>query len=114
MQSSMRAIAALAAGVSAQMPTPAAKPAAPAPTCPASGYSQPYYALFGQNAVKTDAPLSQKTVADAAASFQAAVVEVLVAKCRQACRKFGMTGLCFGGGVAANGSLPLCLASINA
>lgn len=25
------------------------KPAAPPPTCPASGYSQPYYALFGQN-----------------------------------------------------------------
>jgi N6-L-threonylcarbamoyladenine synthase len=63
------------------------------------------YALFGQNAAKTDAPLSLKRVADAAASFQAAVVEVLVAKCRQACRKFAVNRLCVGGGVAANGAL---------
>ena len=63
------------------------------------------YALFGQNATKTDAPLSQETVANAAASFQAAVVDVLVAKCRQACVKFGANRLCVGGGVAANGAL---------
>ena len=38
-----------AVGAAAQMPTAAPKPAAPPPTCPASGYSQPYYGLFGQN-----------------------------------------------------------------
>jgi N6-L-threonylcarbamoyladenine synthase len=63
------------------------------------------YALFGQNAARTDAPLAPHLVADAAASFQAAVVEVLVAKCRQACLKHGLTRLCVGGGVAANASL---------
>jgi N6-L-threonylcarbamoyladenine synthase len=63
------------------------------------------YALFGQNAARTDAPLSPKVVADCAASFQAAVVDVLVAKCRQACRRFNMNRLCVGGGVAANSSL---------
>ena len=63
------------------------------------------YALFGQNAVKTDAPLSPTVVADAAASFQAAVVEVLTSKCRQACLKHEMTRLCVGGGVAANSAL---------
>jgi hypothetical protein len=46
----MLAVAASAAvSVAAQMPAAAPKPAAPPPTCPASGYSQPYYALFGQN-----------------------------------------------------------------
>jgi N6-L-threonylcarbamoyladenine synthase len=63
------------------------------------------YALFGQNALRTGSPLPPEVVADTAASFQAAVVEVLVAKCRQACRRFGMTRLCVGGGVAANGAL---------
>jgi N6-L-threonylcarbamoyladenine synthase len=63
------------------------------------------YALFGQNAARTDAPLEPQTVADAAASFQTAVVDVLVAKCRQACRRFKMNRLCVGGGVAANGAL---------
>ena len=63
------------------------------------------YALFGQNAARTDAPLDSKTIADAAASFQSAVVEVLVAKCRQACKRFAMTRLCVGGGVAANSAL---------
>lgn len=63
------------------------------------------YALFGQNSSRTDAPLSPKIVADCAASFQAAVVEVLVAKCRQACRRFNVNRLCVGGGVAANGAL---------
>jgi N6-L-threonylcarbamoyladenine synthase len=70
------------------------------------------YALFGQNAARTDAPLSSQVVADAAASFQAAVVEVLTAKCRQACRRFGLTRLCVGGGVAANGALRRSLESM--
>jgi N6-L-threonylcarbamoyladenine synthase len=42
--------------------------------------------------------------ANLAASFQAAVVEVLVEKCRQALRKTGLKTLAVGGGVAANGS----------
>jgi N6-L-threonylcarbamoyladenine synthase len=41
-------------------------------------------------------------VADLAASFQEAVVDVLVGKCRQALRACGRQTLCVGGGVAAN------------
>lgn len=41
-------------------------------------------------------------VADLAAGFQEAVVEVLVAKCRLAVRQLGYRRLCVGGGVAAN------------
>lgn len=41
-------------------------------------------------------------VADLAASFQEAAVEVLVEKCRQALLKTGHRRLCVGGGVAAN------------
>jgi N6-L-threonylcarbamoyladenine synthase len=43
--------------------------------------------------------------ADLAASFQAAVVEVLVAKAAKAVRDLGAAGLCLGGGVAANSLL---------
>ena len=43
--------------------------------------------------------------ADVAASFQEAVVDVLVHKARKAAREIGATGLCIGGGVAANSSL---------
>ncbi|MGQ0830438.1 MAG: tRNA (adenosine(37)-N6)-threonylcarbamoyltransferase complex transferase subunit TsaD [Microthrixaceae bacterium] len=39
---------------------------------------------------------------DVAASFQEAVVDVLVAKARAAAREVGAKGLCLGGGVAAN------------
>ena len=48
-------------------------------------------------------PLTPQRVADLAASFQAAVVEVLVAKCRLALRRTGHRRLLVGGGVAANG-----------
>ena len=44
-------------------------------------------------------------VADVAASFQAAVVDVLVAKAKRAAAEVGATGLCLGGGVAANSLL---------
>ncbi len=44
-------------------------------------------------------------VADVAASFQRAVVDVLVAKARQAVREVGAKGLCLAGGVAANSLL---------
>jgi N6-L-threonylcarbamoyladenine synthase len=43
--------------------------------------------------------------ADVAASFQAAVVDVLVAKARRAGREVGAKGLVLGGGVAANSLL---------
>jgi N6-L-threonylcarbamoyladenine synthase len=42
---------------------------------------------------------------DVAASFQEAVVDVLVAKARRAAREIGAKGLCLGGGVAANSQL---------
>ena len=43
--------------------------------------------------------------ADVAASFQRAVVDVLVAKARRAAREVGAKGLCLAGGVAANSLL---------
>ena len=43
--------------------------------------------------------------ADVAASFQAAVVDVLVTKARRAAKKVGAKGLVLGGGVAANSLL---------
>ncbi|HUR49793.1 MAG TPA: tRNA (adenosine(37)-N6)-threonylcarbamoyltransferase complex transferase subunit TsaD [Acidimicrobiales bacterium] len=43
--------------------------------------------------------------ADVAASFQEAVVDVLVHKARKAAREIGASGLCLGGGVAANSAL---------
>jgi N6-L-threonylcarbamoyladenine synthase len=42
---------------------------------------------------------------DVAASFQAAVVDVLIAKARRAAAEVGATGLCLAGGVAANSLL---------
>ena len=48
--------------------------------------------------------------ADLAASFQAAVIDVLVAKALTACRQAGVSTLCVGGGVAANPELRAQLA----
>ncbi len=45
------------------------------------------------------------SAADVAASFQEAVVDVLVAKTRRAAADLGAAGICIGGGVAANGPL---------
>src|SRR5439155_2126247 len=45
------------------------------------------------------------STADVAASFQEAVVDVLVAKARLAAREVGAQGLCLAGGVAANSLL---------
>lgn len=50
-------------------------------------------------------PLTEQRIADLAASFQQAAVDVLVAKCAQALRLRGRKVLCVGGGVAANGPL---------
>jgi N6-L-threonylcarbamoyladenine synthase len=44
-------------------------------------------------------------IADVAASFQAAVVDVLISKAKRALEETGATGLCLGGGVAANSLL---------
>jgi N6-L-threonylcarbamoyladenine synthase len=45
------------------------------------------------------------STADVAASFQEAVVDVLVTKARRAAQGVGAKGLCLGGGVAANSAL---------
>ena len=45
------------------------------------------------------------STADVAASFQAAVVDVLVAKARRAATEIGAKGIALGGGVAANSKL---------
>ncbi len=47
-------------------------------------------------------PLTQQRIADLAASFQAAVVDILVGKCEQALDQTGRSTLLVGGGVAAN------------
>ncbi len=60
------------------------------------------YAAFGQNAKNRDRVLSPPETANLAASFQKAVVDVLVEKCRRALRQHKLKTLCVGGGVAAN------------
>ncbi|PIE31983.1 MAG: tRNA (adenosine(37)-N6)-threonylcarbamoyltransferase complex transferase subunit TsaD [Ilumatobacter coccineus] len=49
--------------------------------------------------------------ADVAASFQAAVVDVLVAKARRAASRVGASGIVLGGGVSANSALRDAMAS---
>jgi N6-L-threonylcarbamoyladenine synthase len=60
------------------------------------------YAFAGQGVSRPQPPGPGQLRADLAASFQAAVVEVLVAKCRQALQRTGLRRLAVGGGVAAN------------
>ena len=61
------------------------------------------YAIAGKGRVDfSKLNLSSSLVADVAASFQAAVVDCLVAKSWQALQKTGLRTLCVGGGVAAN------------
>jgi N6-L-threonylcarbamoyladenine synthase len=67
------------------------------------------YALAGQSQPRPAAPPPSQRRADLAASFQNAVVEVLVAKSRQALRRTGLRRLAVGGGVAANRSLRTAL-----
>ncbi|MCA9071303.1 MAG: tRNA (adenosine(37)-N6)-threonylcarbamoyltransferase complex transferase subunit TsaD, partial [Planctomycetaceae bacterium] len=50
-------------------------------------------------------PLTEERIADIAASFQEAAVDVLVAKCKQALNQQNRKTLCVGGGVAANARL---------
>ncbi len=51
-------------------------------------------------------------LADVAASFQEAVVDVLVSKARKAAREVGAKAICIGGGVAANTSLRERIAAV--
>ncbi len=60
------------------------------------------YACHGQGVGRGDPPPPGKKRADLAASFQAAAVDVLVGKCKQALRATGLTRLAVGGGVSAN------------
>lgn len=56
--------------------------------------------------------LSQEDIADIAASFQQAVVDVLVRKTMLAVRQTGLPTVVLGGGVAANNLLRLALAAV--
>ena len=67
------------------------------------------YRAFGQDAARRGPPPSGSFRADLAASFQQAVVDVLVGKARQALRRTGLTRLAVGGGVAANRCLRAAL-----
>lgn len=62
------------------------------------------YELYGPGKVEPGASthLDPQRVADMAASFQAAVVDCLIAKAELALKKTGFQRLCVGGGVAAN------------
>jgi N6-L-threonylcarbamoyladenine synthase len=56
--------------------------------------------------------IDDQVKADVAASFQQAVVDVLVVKCRQALERTGLTTLAVGGGVTANGIFRQALATM--
>lgn len=61
------------------------------------------YAVRGRpGAAEPPPPLTHKRQCDAAASFQEAVVDVLIAKSRRALRQCSRKSLLIGGGVAAN------------
>ena len=61
-----------------------------------------YAALGTPGSGSPPPPLTEQRIADLAASFQEAVVDVLVEKSRQAMVQTGLKVLCVGGGVAAN------------
>jgi N6-L-threonylcarbamoyladenine synthase len=60
------------------------------------------YAVHGSDLSRPDIPPPGQLRADLAASFQQAVVDVLVEKARQALRRTNLKRLAVGGGVAAN------------
>lgn len=64
------------------------------------------YSIAGQGKLDfSQLNLDDQTIANVAASFQRAVVDVVVRKCQQALEKTQVKRLCVGGGVAANGVL---------
>jgi N6-L-threonylcarbamoyladenine synthase len=62
--------------------------------------------MKGQNKVDS---MSRQEIADIAASFQYAVIDVLVKKTKRAAKKIGAKTILLGGGVAANNSLRTAL-----
>lgn len=58
--------------------------------------------MNGQDKVDS---MTEQQIADIAASFQAAVIDVLVKKTKRAAEKIGAKTILMGGGVAANGAL---------
>ena len=70
------------------------------------------YACHGQNITKASPPPAGQKRADLAASFQAAVVDALTLKCKQALRQTKLPRLAVGGGVSANQSLRAALAAM--
>lgn len=72
------------------------------------------YEVAGKPPAPYDArQIPPQRVADLAASFQEAVIDVLVSKCRQALRHCRRKTLCVGGGVAANQLLRERLAELS-
>jgi N6-L-threonylcarbamoyladenine synthase len=67
------------------------------------------YTVQGQDRSKPVEPPTGQRRADVAASFQQAVVDVLVRKARTALRRTGLTRLAVGGGVSANRALRAAL-----
>jgi N6-L-threonylcarbamoyladenine synthase len=67
------------------------------------------YALHGPSTTRGPMPGAGPVRANLAASFQQAVIDVLVAKCRQALRKTKLPRLAVGGGVSANRALRAAL-----
>jgi N6-L-threonylcarbamoyladenine synthase len=70
------------------------------------------YTLHGQDIAHAVPPPPGQRRADLAASFQQAVVDVLVEKSRQALKRTGLHRLAVGGGVAANRCLRTALAAM--
>jgi N6-L-threonylcarbamoyladenine synthase len=70
------------------------------------------YAFAGQGNARPAPPPQGPLRANLAASFQQAVIDVLVARCRQALRQTGLSRLAVGGGVAANHALRRALEEI--
>jgi N6-L-threonylcarbamoyladenine synthase len=62
--------------------------------------------MKGENKVDS---MSEQQIADIAASFQAAVIDVLVKKTQRAAKKISAKTILLGGGVAANNQLRNCL-----
>ena len=67
------------------------------------------YATHGRDLSQPAAPPTGRRRADLAASFQQAVVDVLVLKSRMALRQTGLKRLAVGGGVSANRALRTAL-----
>lgn len=73
------------------------------------------YEATGIPGARTQPPqLTPQRIADLAASFQAAVVDIVVAKCRQALIRTKHRRVCVGGGVAANKKLRSDLTKLTA